>query len=81
MYLDLLLWELILKVFSTKESWEHQEIHILWYNLVNMKWKTSLIMGIVWEVVVVWCSIVAIKSDGIKPVIVSVKVKWLMVVG
>ena len=46
-----------------------------------MKWKTSLIMGIVWEVVVVWCSIVAIKSDGIKPVIVSAKVKWPTVVG
>ena len=45
-----------------------------------MKWKTLLIMGIVWEVVVVWCSIIAIKSDRIKPVIVFAKVKWLMVV-
>jgi len=46
-----------------------------------MKWKTLLIMGIVWEVVVVWCSIIAIKSDRIKPVIVFAKVKWLTVVG
>ena len=29
----------------------------------------------------VWCSIVVIKSDGIKPVTVSAKVKWLTVVG
>ena len=46
-----------------------------------MKWKTSLIMGIVWEVVAVWCSIVAIKSDEIKLMIVFAKVKWLTVVG
>ena len=31
--------------------------------------------------VAVWCSIVAIKSDRIKPMIVFAKVKWLTVVG
>jgi len=46
-----------------------------------MKWKTSLIIGIVWEVVAVWYSIITIKSDGIKPMIVSAKIKWLTVVG
>ncbi len=46
-----------------------------------MKWKTSLIIGVIWEVVAVWCSIVTIKSDRIKLVIVSAKVKWLTVVG
>ena len=46
-----------------------------------MKWKASLIIGIVWEVMAVWYSIVVIKSDRIKPVIVSAKVKWPTVVG
>ena len=46
-----------------------------------MKWKTSLIIGMIWEVMAVWYLIVAIKSDEIKPVIVSAKVKWLTVVG
>jgi len=38
-------------------------------------------MGIIWEVVIVWYSIVVIKSDRIKPVTISAKVKWLTVVG
>ncbi len=46
-----------------------------------MKWKTSLIIGMIWEVMAVWYLIVAIKSDEIKPVIVSAKVKWPTVVG
>ncbi len=45
-----------------------------------MKWKTLLIIGIVWEVIAVWYLIVAIKSDGIKLVIVFAKIKWPTVV-
>jgi len=52
-----------------------------WYSLVNIKWKDSLIIDLVYLANVVWCSIIMTRSLGTKPVIKSAKEKWLTAVG